>query len=79
MLGVVLGAHIPDMINDEAGSRNEEVVHPVEVPTDRLCVNSVMRDSSTGLINHLMNTDKKEVGVEHDPDKYTECCCFQLI
>lgn len=80
MLGVVLGVHIPDMINDEAGSRNEEVVHPVEAPTDRLCVNSVMRDSSTGLINHLMNTDKKEVGVEHEPDKhYTECCWFQLI
>lgn len=53
------------MINDEAGSRNEEVVHPVEAPTNWLCVNSVMRDSSTGLINHLMNTDKKEVGVEH--------------
>lgn len=58
------------MINDEAGSRNEEVVHPVESPTDRLCVNSVMRDSSTGLINHLMNTDKKEVGVEQESDKY---------
>lgn len=80
MLGVVLGVHIPDMINDEAGSRNEEVVHPVEAPTNRLCVNSVVRDPSTSLINHLMNTDKKDVGVEHEPDKhYAECCWFQLI
>lgn len=62
VLGVVLGVHVPDMINDEAGSRNEEVVHPVKAPTNRLCVNSVMRDSSTGLINHLMNTDKEESG-----------------
>lgn len=50
------------MINDEAGSRNEEVVHPVEAPADRLCMHSVMRDSSTGLINHLRNTDKDEGG-----------------
>lgn len=62
VLGVVLGVHVPDMINDEAGSRNKEVVHPVKAPTDRLGVNSVMRDSSTGLINHLMNTDKEESG-----------------
>lgn len=53
---------VPDMINDEAGSRNEEVVHPVEPPADRLCVHSVMRNSSTGLVNHLMNTDKEGGG-----------------
>lgn len=60
MPGVVSEVHLPDMINDETGSRNEEVIHPVKVPTDWLCVNSMMRDSSTGLINHLMNTDKEE-------------------
>lgn len=53
---------VPDMINDEAGSRNEEVVHPVEPPADRLCVHSVMRNSSAGLINHLMNTDTEGGG-----------------
>lgn len=58
--GVVPEVHVPDMINNETRSRNEEVVHPVKAPTNRLRVNCVMRDSSTGLINHLMSTDKEE-------------------
>lgn len=60
------------MINDEAGSRNEEVVHPVEPPADRLCVHSVMRNSSAGLINHLMNTDTEGGGCWIRTDKYTD-------
>lgn len=44
---------IPDVGNDEAGGGNEEVFHPVEVPADRLGVNGVMGDFSTGLIDHL--------------------------
>lgn len=43
------------MVNDEAGGGNEEVVHPVEAPADRLCVNGVVGDSSAGLIDHLVN------------------------
>lgn len=46
------------MINDEAGGGNEEVIHSVEAPADRLCVNSVVGDSYTGLIDHLMNTNR---------------------
>lgn len=45
--------HVPDMVNDEAGGGDEEVLHPVEVPAHRLCVNGVMGDSSTGLMDHL--------------------------
>lgn len=41
------------MVNDEAGGGDEEVVHLVEAPADWLCVHGVVRDSSTGLINHL--------------------------
>lgn len=48
---------LPDVVNDEAGGGDEEVVHPVEVPADRLRVHGVVRDSSTGLINHLVNTN----------------------
>lgn len=55
--------HVPDVVNDEAGCRDEEVVHPVEAPADWLSVNGVMRHSSTGLIDHLVNTKDKEVGV----------------
>lgn len=47
----------PDVVNDEAGGGDEEVVHPVEVPADWLCVHGVVRHSSTGLINHLVNTN----------------------
>lgn len=45
---------IPDVVDDEAGGRNEEVIHPVEAPADWLGVNSVMGHSSTGLIDHLV-------------------------
>lgn len=45
------------MVNDEAGGGDEEVVHPVEAPADWLRVHGVVRDSSTGLINHLVNTN----------------------
>lgn len=47
------------MVNDEAGGGNEEVVHPVEAFADRLCVNGVVGDSSTGLIDHLLNTNRE--------------------
>lgn len=50
------------MVNDEAGGGNEEVIHPVESPTDRLCVNGVVGDSSTGLIDHLVNTNREGGG-----------------
>ena len=52
----------PDVVNDEAGGGDEEVVHPVEAPADRLRVNRVVGDSSTGLIDHLVNTDGERVG-----------------
>lgn len=45
--------HVPDMVNDEAGGGDEEVLHPVEVPAHRLRVDGVMGDSSTGLMDHL--------------------------
>lgn len=48
---------VPDVVNDEAGGGDEEVVHPVEAPADWLRVHGVVRDSSTGLINHLVNTN----------------------
>lgn len=48
-------AAVPDMVNDEAGGGDEEVVHPVEAPADRLRVHRVVRDSSAGLINHLQH------------------------
>lgn len=50
------------MVNDEAGGGNKEVVHPVEAPADRLCVNGVVRDSSTGLIDHLVDTNREGGG-----------------
>lgn len=52
----------PDVVNDEAGGGNEEVVHPVEAPADWLCVHDVVRLSSTGLINHLVNTNREGGG-----------------
>lgn len=57
------------MVNDEAGGGNEEVVHLVEVSADWLCVNGVVGDSSTGLIDHLVNTNEKVVGVKHVRDE----------
>lgn len=48
-------AALPDVVNDEAGGSDEEVVHPVEAPADRLRVHRVVRDSSAGLINHLQH------------------------
>lgn len=45
--------HVPDVVNDEAGGGDEEVFHPVEVSADRLGVNCVVGDFSTGLIDHL--------------------------
>lgn len=48
-------AALPDVVNDEAGGCDEEVVHPVEAPADRLRVHRVVRDSSAGLINHLQH------------------------
>lgn len=50
------------MVNDEAGGGDEEVVHPVEASADRLCVNGVVGDSSTGLIDHLVNTNEERGG-----------------
>ena len=50
------------MVNDEAGGGDEEVVHPVEAPPDRLRVHRVVGNSSTGLINHLANTNGEEGG-----------------
>lgn len=49
-------AAVPDVVNDEAGGGDEEVVHPVEAPADRLRVHRVVRDSSAGLINHLQHS-----------------------
>lgn len=48
-------AAVPDVVNDEAGGGDEEVVHSVEAPADRLRVHRVVRDSSAGLINHLQH------------------------
>lgn len=45
------------MVNDEAGGGNEEVVYAIEALADRLCVDGVVGDSSTGLIDHLVNTN----------------------
>lgn len=45
----------PDVVNDEAGGGDEEVVHPVEASADWLRVHRVVRDSSAGLINHLQD------------------------
>lgn len=53
---------VPDVINDEAGGGNEEIVHSVEAPADRLCVNGVVGDSSAGLIDHLVKTNREAGG-----------------
>lgn len=53
---------VPDVVNDEAGGGNEEIVHSVEVPADRLCVNGVVGDSSAGLIDHLVKTNREAGG-----------------
>lgn len=50
------------MVNDEAGGGNEEIVHSVEAPADRLCVNGVVGDSSAGLIDHLVKTNREAGG-----------------
>lgn len=49
----------PDVVNDEAGGGDEEVVHPVEASADRLRVHRVVRDSSAGLINHLQDPSRE--------------------
>ncbi len=53
---------VPDVVNDEAGGGDEEVVHHVKVSADRLCVHSVVGDSYTRLTDHLVNTNEKEGG-----------------
>lgn len=53
---------IPDVVNDEAGGGDEEVVHPIEASADRLCVNGVVGDCSAGLIDHLVNTSREAGG-----------------
>lgn len=50
------------MANDEAGGRNEKVIHPVEAPANWLCVNGVVGQASTGLIDHLENSNGEEGG-----------------
>lgn len=63
------------MANDEAGGRNEEVVHPVKTPADRLRVHGVVGHVSAGLIDHLVNSD----GEEGEFDEYAQCCPFLFI
>ncbi|TNN61703.1 hypothetical protein EYF80_028065 [Liparis tanakae] len=58
----------PDVVDDEAGGRDEEVVHPVEASADRLRVNRVVGDSSAGLADHLGNANKEGVSLRTDAD-----------
>lgn len=67
------------MANYEAGGRNEEVVDAVEAPADGLRVNGVVGESSAGLIDHLVNSNGRTEGLEHEPDKYAQCRWFVLV
>lgn len=73
-------AAIPDVVNDEAGGGDEEVVHPVEAPADRLRVHRVVRDSSAGLINHLQNGGwRGRWAVNMSPINLSPASVFALI
>lgn len=54
--------HVPDMVGDEAGGGDEEVLHSVKAPAHWLRMNGVVGDSATRLIDHLVSTNTEDGG-----------------
>ena len=51
------------MINDEAGGRDEEIIHPIKASAERLGVDGVVGHTPAGLLDHLAHTPREEGGV----------------
>ena len=55
---------VPDVINDEAGGRNEEILHSIKASANRLGVDGMVGHTPAGLIDHLAPNQERGRGGE---------------